>query len=90
MSLREHLFDDPGYTGKNDSNGKKIFAGNTLRDHNGIEVIVYEMSPGRYQVATDIYGANSGPTLNLWLSMAHHIEVVDDSQDKQKEFTQRN
>jgi len=72
----EKLILEEGNTGKNDNMSVVIFVGDTLRDHNGIEVVVYEPSNKHYTVATDPSQAAFGPSLNLWLSMSQTIEVV--------------
>jgi hypothetical protein len=75
-TLKDLLFDKPGFTGKNDSMGTCIFVGDTLRDHNGLEVKVFEPMPKCFTVGQDEMEASSGPSLNLWLSMSQTIEVV--------------
>lgn len=77
-SLRNYLFDAEGYTGKTDCNGKPIYVGHTLRDHNGLEVKVFEPHYKCFTVGQDEMEASTGPSLNLWLSMSETIEVVND------------
>lgn len=82
MNLSQVLFDEPGFTGKEDYDGNRIMVGDTLEDHNGLKVQVFEKQ-GKFYVAevkdmnfVTQYDTGTVCSLNLWISISYTIKVV--------------
>jgi len=78
MFLKQHLFDEPGDSGKKDCEGTRIFAGSVLVSESGDRVRVFERGHKDFVVfdGPELYDSGYYPALSLWLVLSPDCKVL--------------